>query len=100
MIVSVKKLLGLPVFTESGERLGEICDFNLEVESHGVREYLVKKNFFNKPSHLIKPSQVREITDEKMIVDDGLIKDREENVKKQKSVAPAPAFGNMAANEE
>jgi sporulation protein YlmC with PRC-barrel domain len=100
MIISVKKLLNLPVFTQSGERLGEVGDVNLDAELHVVREYLVKKNFFNKPSHLIKPSQVREITAEKMIVDDGLIKDEKKESKEKKVISPAPAFGNVMASEE
>ena len=88
------------MFTQSRERLGEVGDVNLDAESHVVREYLVKKKFFNKSSHLIKPSQVREITAEKMIVDDCLIKEAKGKREGKKSLSSTPAFGNVMASEE
>ena len=100
MLINVRKLIGLPVFTQSGEKLGEVSDVNLDIESHVVREYLIKKNFFNKSSHIIKPNQVRQVTAEKMIVDDCFIKEAEEKRDKEKALSSTPAFGGVMASEE
>lgn len=75
MLVSLKKLIGLAVFTQSGESLGKIFDINLEAENHVVREYVVHASIFNSRVFLIKPIQVMEIMDKKMVVEDAIIKD-------------------------
>ena len=75
MLVSLKKLIGLVVFTQSGESLGKVSDINLEAENHVVREYVVRASIFNSRVFLIKPIQVLEILEEKMVVEDAIIKD-------------------------
>ena len=75
MLVSLKKLIGLPVFTQSGEKLGKVLNVNIEADSQVVREYLVRASIFNSRVFLIKPIQVMEITDRKMVVEDAVLRD-------------------------
>ena len=37
MIINFKKLINLPVFTESGQKLGKVCDLELATESHQIK---------------------------------------------------------------
>lgn len=73
MIINLQKLLRLPVYTESGTKLGRIFDLELEVESHGVARYLVKPSFFSARNFLIQVSQIKEITSDRVVVFDGAI---------------------------
>lgn len=74
MIINLQKLLRLPVYTESGTKLGRIFDLELEVESHGVARYLVKPSFFSARIFLIQVSQIKEITSDRVVVDDAVLK--------------------------
>jgi len=74
------KLKGLPVVTVSGERLGQIQNFELDPDQHLITVYIVG------PSRLVRPlqsaplrigrSQVCSITAERMIVEDGVRRER------------------------
>ncbi len=73
-IISLKKLLHLPVETESGTKLGTIAGAEIDVEQHVVMRYVVKSSALPKPlanELLISPSQVISVTKEKMVVEDG-----------------------------
>lgn len=72
MLINLHKLLDLPVYTESGAKLGKIFDVELDIESHMVLRYLVRPNFISMHHFLIQVAQVKEITDEKMVVDDAV----------------------------
>lgn len=72
MIVNLHKLLDLPVYTESGIKLGKIFDVELDIENHLVLRYLVRPNFISMQHFLIQVTQVKEVTDEKIIVDDSV----------------------------
>jgi sporulation protein YlmC with PRC-barrel domain len=74
MIINLNKLLDLPVYTESGVKLGKIFDLELDVENHLVLRYLVRPNFISMQNFLIQISQVREITADKVVVDDSVAK--------------------------
>ena len=77
MKISSKQLIGLSVETESGQVLGTLEDFNLDIDSQSVLEYVVK------PSNLVKDlifknliisrGQVVEITDQKIVVEDSVV---------------------------
>ena len=86
----------LPVFTESGIKLGRIHDINFDIESQSVKSYAVKRAIILK-SYLIKPSQVISITEEKIVVDDTLIKEVEKVVEKK---VPVVTAGVAMSNEE
>ncbi len=77
MIINFKKLINLPVFTESGQKLGKVCDLELATESHQIKKYLVGGNFLNATQYLISPGQVKSISADKIIVDDACLKQEE-----------------------
>jgi len=78
MTLNKEKLIGLPVFTQSGEGLGKISDFEMEPQSQKIIQYYVSskdliKEIFSKEL-IINSSQVISITAEKMVVEDNLVK--------------------------
>lgn len=77
MIINFKKLINLPVFTESGQKLGKVCDLELETEAHQIKKYLVGGSFLNGAKYLISPEQVKSIGADKVVVDDGCLKEVE-----------------------
>ncbi|MDD4476989.1 MAG: PRC-barrel domain-containing protein [Patescibacteria group bacterium] len=100
MFINVKKLMDLPVYTESGDKLGKIFDIKLDVNTHAVSEYSVRESFLNKQIYLIKTPQVKEITADKVVVEDAIIKEKEKS-EPVKDTAPVGAFGGamMSKNE-
>jgi len=74
MIINFGKLVRLFVYTESGIKLGRVYDFELDVESHNVARYLVKPGFFSTKNFLIQASQIKEITNDRMVVYDSAVK--------------------------
>ncbi len=93
MFINIRVILRLPVSTQSGVKLGKVYDINFDVESHSVREYIVKENFLSKQTLLIKPNQVKEITLERMVVDDCFVKEKKVHAVKSKT-QPAGAFAS------
>jgi len=76
MLIESKKLIGLPVYTKSGESLGEVDEMEINIDEQLVVNYQVGsknpiKNLFNKKL-LVHRSQVISITAEKVIVDDNV----------------------------
>lgn len=78
MLINLHHLLHLPVFTVSGTKLGKVFDIKFMVDTHAVHQYVVKPGFFSQKYFLIRPIQVKEITDKKIIVDDAVIKEIED----------------------
>ena len=79
-IINSKKIIGLPVETKSGEQLGKIFDFELEVESQTILKYYIKnsnilKEIFGEEL-IIHRSQVLSISSKKMIVKDGIVHEK------------------------
>ena len=74
MIVGLQKLLRLPVYTESGTKLGRVFDLELDVETQAVMRYLVRPNFLSTKSFLIANAQVKEIKNDRMVVYDSALK--------------------------
>lgn len=76
----LRDLLRLPVTTESGEFLGRVSDVELELESATIRAYLVSPSFvkglFSSEQYIITPSQVVSISADKMIVRDGVLREK------------------------
>lgn len=77
MLVGLKNLLHLPVETKSGSKLGKVVEINLDTDGHLVREYIVRPALFSQRTFLIRPVQVVAVTAEKMIVEDGVLKETE-----------------------
>lgn len=78
MLISTKQLVGLPVETESGQGLGRISEVVIDTEIQETVQYVVYPDLihglFGK-TLLIHRQQVLGIVREKMIVQDGVVKD-------------------------
>lgn len=76
-----KELRGLPVETKSGDKLGKITGFTIDPSSHRITEYSVKPHpslpKIIEQELLIGADQVLSLDNEKMVVDDLVIKDKE-----------------------
>lgn len=76
MKILAKQLLHLPVETQSGMRLGEIDDMEMDIDQHNVLRYVVRPAFVPRPfakELIITPTEVVSITAVKMIVKDGVV---------------------------
>jgi sporulation protein YlmC with PRC-barrel domain len=91
MQVTFSKLIGLPVFTVSGKKLGKVSGGIVDTESHAVRSYEVRPSMFKVETLVINISQVRSITEEKMEVDDAILHELE-----KPSAAPGPTAWGAA----
>lgn len=74
MVINLRKLLRLPVYTESGKKLGKVFDLELDVDSQIVVRYLVKPSFLSVKNLLIQSSQVKSIKEDRIIVEDSVEK--------------------------
>ena len=87
MIISHKNLLNLPVETKSGQILGAISHFDIEVDEQRINRYYVKSRslisgLLNKEL-IISAEQVISIGQDKMVVEDSVGKETkiaEENI--------------------
>lgn len=104
MNLSHKQLLNLPVYTESNAYLGRVTSFEINAETHQVIVYYVGSSSWVKtllsektPELKIAAAQVISLTEEKMIVDDLVLKEKAKVEKvflKQPKEAPAPALSS------
>ncbi len=74
MVINLRKLLRLPVYTESGKKLGKVFDLELDIDSHVVVRYLVRLNIFSIKNLLIQSSLVKAIKEDRIIVEDSVEK--------------------------
>jgi sporulation protein YlmC with PRC-barrel domain len=86
MYINEQKLIHLPVFTQSGEKLGHVVDIEIDLEAHMIRKYMVGTRF-RKETYLITPAQIVKIDDKQIIVEDTVSKVPGEGEDK-KSVLP------------
>jgi len=78
MRLTAKKLINLPVETKSGQALGKVQDFEVDIDSGIILKFFVKQGnlideLLKKEQLIIARQQVIEITKDKMIVEDGLV---------------------------
>lgn len=73
MLMEDRQIIGLPVVTRSGVRVGEVKALQLDIDEHSVKKYIVARGMLPllKQELLIDPAQVIEINASKMIVLDG-----------------------------
>lgn len=81
MRLSAKELISLPVETKSGEKLGKIASFEIDIETQQISAYLIKssnliKDLLFQDQLIISPNQVILINKRKMVVEDGVIKEK------------------------
>jgi len=75
-----KEIIGLPVYTESGNYLGQVVDLEIDSETGQVKNYFIKSHNFLKnlfQGHLIiGEKQVLSVSKEKVVVRDAFKKIR------------------------
>jgi hypothetical protein len=79
MIITAKQLLQLPVWTQSGIRLGRVVGFGYEAETQTVLRYEVRRSLFGAP-FLVGRDQVVSLDTEKMVVEDAVVRARRREV--------------------
>ena len=76
MKISSQQLISLPVVTESGQELGQIKNFNIDIDSQSILEYLIKPDNLIAElingEFIISRGQVISITQDKIIVSDNI----------------------------
>lgn len=80
MILAKKEIIGLPVFTQSNQYLGKICDFELDTATQKIARYHVKSEQLIKgilaDKLIIAVEQVFSIDREKMVVLDSVKREK------------------------
>lgn len=74
MLINWNELKKLPVYTKLGMRLGRVSGMELDVESHLVRTYFVRKDFLSDELSISR-SQIVSIDKDKVVVEDGAVSD-------------------------
>lgn len=82
MLLTKKQLIGLPVRTKSGEKLGEIIDFELDADFQSIVNYIIKTKGLVKdllPENLkrlvINRNQIVLLNDKELVIEDSVIKE-------------------------
>ncbi|MBT3690140.1 PRC-barrel domain-containing protein [bacterium] len=80
MNIAWENLKNLPVFTQSNQQLGRICDIEIDSKTHSINKYIIKSSKVIKrlteENILISPSQVIAIDENKMIVVDNVVQNK------------------------
>lgn len=95
MKISSQQLIGLDVETESGQKLGVVESFNIDIDSQSILEYNVKPASkildLIKNDLIISRGQVISITAKKLIVDDNSLENKLKHKVKQKVKEKVPS---------
>lgn len=101
MVISCKNLIGLPVETKSGLFLGKIKNFDVDNETQAVLRYIVKsrsligKLLSEEISELIiAKEEVISLGEDKMVVQDGVVKESEAATLRKVASNDAPALSS------
>ncbi len=80
MNITWENLKNLPVFTQSNEQLGKICELEINSNTHSISRYVIRNSEMIKrltgEKILISPSQVLSINENKMIVEDNVVNNK------------------------
>lgn len=84
MFIDAKKIIGNKVFSQNGSYLGRVVDFRISISGQNIVKYYVSGDFFGliKKPLIIDASQVIEIKEDKIIVDDAIVSEKTTNKKK------------------
>ena len=81
MVISFRQLKNLPVYTKNGDYLGKIKDLVINSQSHSVQEYRLQSSQMiaklTGEDLIIKPGQVISLDQEKMVVEDNVVSEKE-----------------------
>jgi sporulation protein YlmC with PRC-barrel domain len=100
MIIDFKQLIHLPVYTESGTKLGQIHDLDIDIAEHTIRRYIVEPKFFGKESYRIAPLQIKSITSEKIIVEDAVATEQAAPTLDSTSETSNPVLGGVISSQQ
>ncbi|MDD5567459.1 MAG: PRC-barrel domain-containing protein [Patescibacteria group bacterium] len=97
MVLQNKELIKLPVYTKSNTHLGYITHFDVDELEQKIARYYVKTHqgivgLFDQEL-IILPGNVISLTVEKMVVEDGVIKELVEKEARMASKGVVPASG-------
>jgi sporulation protein YlmC with PRC-barrel domain len=99
MWLPFKDLKKISVETASGVRLGQVHDLVLEIDGQLVAQYLIKPSVVSRTMYRVSRDQVIKFTEEKMIVDDGVVKENGRFVLEQKSIAETSGAVAMTSDD-
>lgn len=75
-----KELRGIRVFTRGGENVGKIAGFVVDADHHTVEQYVISKSrllsVLLPDELLVHRSQVIELTEERMVIEDSVVSER------------------------
>ena len=91
MYINLQILIRLPVFTETGAKIGHVRDLEIDVETHTIRHYIVEHGIIGKDHYWVAPSQIVSVSTEKVVVKDAILTDP--GFKEAKVDAGETAFG-------
>ncbi|MFA5052293.1 MAG: PRC-barrel domain-containing protein [Patescibacteria group bacterium] len=93
MRMSAKQLVGLATYTQAGDHLGKVSDIVIDPETHTVQQYAIRSHDLIgellQRDLLVSADQVISISEEKMVVEDAVVAERDQ--KKQPERKPIPA---------
>lgn len=99
MRIDSRRLTGLPVVTESGDMVGKVLSFDVDVETHAVLAYHVGRGGWSRAeTGIVSPAQVVSVTAERMTVRDGAV--RSEEGERAAVAAPVPGITPIATRQE
>mgnify|MGYP001612270081 CR=1 FL=1 len=98
--ITSKKLIGLGVYTESGNYIGKVSDLEIDIDTHAILRYIIKSRLGGiMPKELIiAVSEIVYISSEKIVVRDGV--QRELAAQKKKSAAMEPETSGLAMSNQ
>ncbi len=91
MRIDSKILKHLDVETVSGEMLGHIYDFEIEIDGQIIIQYKVKSSLISRTEYLIGRDQIVKFTPNKIIVDDAVAIDKKIGLQKKTAPEIEPA---------
>lgn len=92
MRFDLKILKNLSVETQSGTKLGNVYDLVLETSGQMIAQYLVKLSVMSRTVYRISRDQVVKFTEKKLVVDDGVVKEKKSTVLARRKTAVATAM--------
>lgn len=93
MLISSADLINLPVETQSGQHLGRVAAFDIDVDANTIIHYHVSTGLIKGLWHqrlLVHYSQVVSISSQKMVVEDNIKAEPLSSLKKVKLVVSPP----------
>lgn len=85
MTLPSSTIIGLPVFTENKRKIGKIFDIEFNEKEHSVEKYIIKTHkliVLVDQVLMISPQQVIAIDKKKMIVENNIVKEYDQETKK------------------